>query len=121
MKHAMNIIKGDPDKKMMFDQAMDVIVDDVSNKVGEMERFMEISSTFIDSIDIQNGVYEQKGLELLEKMEKEGISFIFDDKTKKLPKPQESTFELKDLDNSSQKAKIAKNDEGNNYNEMFNQ
>jgi len=125
MKHAMNIIKGDPDKKMMFDQAMDVIVDDVSNKVGEMERFMEISSTFIDSIDIQNGVYEQKGLELLEKMEKEGISFIFDDKTKKLSKPSEADFDIKDLNDTSLKMKQGKTndnkDEGNNYNEMFNQ
>ncbi|MFN8206127.1 MAG: hypothetical protein U0T82_01780 [Bacteroidales bacterium] len=80
MRHAMSIIKGDPDKKMMFDQAMEAIVDDISGKIGEMERFMEISSTFIDSIDIQNGVYEQKGLQLLEKMEKEGIGFLLSEK-----------------------------------------
>lgn len=76
MRRAMTIIKGDPDKKMMFDQAMDAIVDDISSKIGEMERFMEVSSTFIESIDLQNGVYEQKGMELLEKMEKEGISLL---------------------------------------------
>jgi phage shock protein A len=76
MKRAMSIISGDPDKKMMFDQAMEAIVDDISNKIGEMERFMEVSSTFIESIDLQNGVYEQKGLELLEKMEKQGISLL---------------------------------------------
>ncbi len=76
MRRAMSIIKGDPDKKMMFDQAMDAIVDDISSKIGEMERFMEVSSTFIESIDLQNGVYEQKGMELLEKMEKEGISLL---------------------------------------------
>lgn len=58
MKRAMSIIKGNPDKKMMFDQAMDAIVDDISSKIGEMERFMEVSSTFIESIDLQNGVYE---------------------------------------------------------------
>jgi hypothetical protein len=76
MKRAMSIVNGDPDKKMMFDQAMDAIVDDISGKIGEMERFMEISSTFIESIDLQNGVYEQKGMELLEKMEKQGISML---------------------------------------------
>ena len=76
MKRAMSIINGDPDKKMMFDQAMDAIVDDISSKIGEMERFMEVSSTFIESIDLQNGVYEQKGIELLEKMEKQGISLL---------------------------------------------
>lgn len=79
MKRAMSIVNGDPDKKMMFDQAMEAIVDDISNKIGEMERFMEVSSTFIESIDLQNGVYEQKGLELLEKMEKQGISLLLNE------------------------------------------
>ncbi len=91
MKRAMSIINGDPDKKMMFDMAMEAIVDDVSNKVGEMERFMEVSSTFIDSIDLQNGIYEQKGLELLEKMENDGISFLMaNNKTKEIPTAEEA-------------------------------
>ena len=88
MRRAMSIIKGDPDKKMMFDQAMDAIVDDISSKIGEMERFMEVSSTFIESIDLQNGVYEQKGMELLEKMEKEGISLLLNNpEPEKIPVP----------------------------------
>lgn len=122
MKSAMNIIKGDPDKKQMFDQAMEAIVDDVSNKVGEMERFMEVSATFIDSIDIQNGVYEQKGLELLEKMEKEGISFLLDDNTKKLPKPEgNDEFNLKDIKEPEKDAAGKKaGDENNNYDNLFN-
>lgn len=79
MKRAMNIIQGDPDKKAIFDMAMESIVDDVSNKIGEMERFIEISSSFIDSVDLQNGVYEQEGLALLEKMEEDGVSFLLGD------------------------------------------
>ncbi|MBK8082315.1 MAG: hypothetical protein IPK25_19800 [Saprospiraceae bacterium] len=43
MRSAMSIIKGDADKGLV-DQAMEHIADDVANKVGEMERFMEISS-----------------------------------------------------------------------------
>jgi hypothetical protein len=83
LKHAMNILNGDPDKKMMFDQAMEAIVDDVSYKVGEMDRFIEISADFINSIDLQNGVYQQRGLELLEKMEKQGIALL--DPSRELP------------------------------------
>ncbi len=122
MRSAMNIIKGDPDKKQMFDQAMEAIVDDVSNKVGEMERFMEVSATFIDSIDIQNGVYEQKGLELLEKMEKEGISFLLDDKTKKLPRPDEKTeFNLDEIREPTREGSGKKTDDKeNNYDNLFN-
>ena len=117
MKRAMNIIKGDPDKKAMFDMAMEAIVDDISNKVGEMERFMEVSASFIDSIDIQNGVYEQKGLELLEKMEKEGISFILSDKkVDLLPKESEVVY----LDNKEKEKEIEKNDNKANFNNYKN-
>ncbi len=85
MKRAMSIIQGDPDKKMIFDMATEAVVDDVHNKIGEMERFIEISGSFIDSIDLQNGVYEQEGLELLEKMEKEGVSFLLGEPPKDIP------------------------------------
>ncbi len=85
MKRAMSIIQGDPDKKMMFDMATEALVEDVHNKIGEMERFIELSGSFIDSIDLQNGVYEQEGLELLEKMEKDGVSFLLGEPPKDIP------------------------------------
>jgi len=93
MRSAMNIIQGDPDKKMVFDMATEAIVEDVHNKIGEMERFIEISGSFIDSVDLQNGVYEQEGLELLEKMEKEGASFLLGNG----PKNVEGLEEEKDV------------------------
>lgn len=71
MKSAMSIISGDKDKRAMFDQAMEHIADDVANKVGEMEQFMEMSSSFMDSIDLQSGVFEEKGLKMLEEYEKQ--------------------------------------------------
>jgi TolA-binding protein len=74
MRSAMNIISGDKDKRAMFDMALEAVADDVSQKVGEMERFMEVSASFMDSIDLQNGVFEEEGLEMLERWEKEGIS-----------------------------------------------
>lgn len=76
IKSAMNIIKGDSDKRAMFDQAMEAIADDVSQKVGEMERFMEVSESFMQSVDLQNGVFEEEGLKMLEKWENEGASLL---------------------------------------------
>lgn len=76
MKSAMSVIKGDPDKKAMFDAALESIADDVANKVGEMERFMEVSQSFMQSIDLQNGVFEEEGLKMLEKWEKESVSLL---------------------------------------------
>ena len=60
----------------MFDQAMEVIADDVSNKVGEMERFMEMSSDFMNSVDLQNGVFEEQGLKMLEEYEKKSTLLL---------------------------------------------
>ncbi len=76
MRSAMSIIKGDPDKRAMFDQAMEVIADDVANKVGEMEQFMEMSSEFMDSIDLQNGMFEEKGLKMLAEYEKKSTLLL---------------------------------------------
>jgi hypothetical protein len=71
MSSAMSVISGDPDKRAMFDQAMEVVANDVANKVGEMERFMDMSANFMNSVDLQNGVFEEEGLKMLEKFEKE--------------------------------------------------
>ncbi|MCO6477354.1 MAG: hypothetical protein J5I94_12065 [Phaeodactylibacter sp.] len=71
MKSAMSVMSGDPDKRAMFDAAMEAVTDDVANKVGEMERFMEMSSNLMQSIDLQNGVFEEEGMQMLEKWEQE--------------------------------------------------
>ena len=81
MKSAMNIISGDPDKREMFDMALENIADDLANKVGEMERFMEMSANFMDSVDLQNGVFEEEGLRMLEKWEKQSTLLLMGDST----------------------------------------
>ncbi|HQV96664.1 MAG TPA: hypothetical protein PLE29_03335 [Saprospiraceae bacterium] len=93
MRSAMSIIKGDADKRAMFDQAMEVIADDVANKVGEMERFMEMSSSFMNSIDLQNGVFEEQGMKMLEDYEKNSTLLLLGGKEK-----AEDVLELKQPD-----------------------
>lgn len=70
MKSAMSVINGSPDQRAMFDAAMEGIANDVANKVGEMERMMELSSEFMSSVDLQNGVFADEGLRMLEEWEK---------------------------------------------------
>jgi regulator of replication initiation timing len=83
-RSALKVIKGDRDKKDMFDETMEYLADDYGRKLGEIENFMEMSGNFIDSIDIQNGVFEQKGLEMLEKWEKESESLLLGNEKKLL-------------------------------------
>ena len=78
MKSAMSVMSGDPDKRAMFDAAMEAVADDVANKVGEMERFMEMSSNLMQSIDLQNGVFEEEGMNMLEKWEQESSLMLLE-------------------------------------------
>ncbi len=116
MKSAMNVLNGDKDKRAMFDQALEAIADDVGNKIGEMENFMEMSSSFMDSIDLQNGVFEEEGLKMLEKWEKEGISLILGDEKKDIIAEGESPREI-DLDAPIKSSERAPGE--NQYKDLF--
>ena len=114
MKSAMSVISGDPDNRAMFDAAMEAINDDVANKVGEMERFMEMSSNFMNSVDLQNGIFEEEGLKMLEKWEKESTLMLMGG--------AESTTDTLDLNDFQSKAEPQKrtNSSGNSYDNLFN-
>ncbi|MCS6823487.1 MAG: PspA/IM30 family protein [Cytophagaceae bacterium] len=118
MKSALSIIYGDKDKRLLFDQAMEAIADDVSRKVGEMERFMELSASFMESIDLQNGVYEEKGMQMLEQWEKEGISFLLGDDKKMLIEQSKSTTLL--LDPDTKLSSTNPRSHSNQYKDLFN-
>jgi len=94
VRSAMKVINGDPDRMAMFEQAMDVIAQDISMKVGEMERFMEVSASFMQSIDLQNGVFEEKGMKMLEEWEKSNSFLLGDDKQMLLNSPQQETISI---------------------------
>jgi hypothetical protein len=97
MKSAMSVIKGDPDKKAMFDAALESIADDVSQKVGEMERFMEVSQSFMQSIDLQNGIFEEEGLKMLEKWENESVSLLLGGEKEELILKSQDETEVLDI------------------------
>lgn len=83
MKSAMNVISGNTDQRVLFDQALEHIADDVASKVGEMERFMELSSNFMNSVDLQNGVFEEEGLKMLQDYEEKSKLLLMGGKTEK--------------------------------------
>jgi len=97
MKSAMSIISGDKDKRVIFDMALEAIADDVGNKVGEMERFMDMSENFMKSVDLQNGIFEEEGLKMLEKWEKEGVSTILGAEKQTLLKEADDDNNVLDL------------------------
>jgi phage shock protein A len=91
IESAMSVLKGDPDQRAMFDRALEALADDVSHKVGEMERFMDTSRNLMASIDLQSGVFEEEGLRMLEQWEKESPLLAAHPKEKK---PAEKPLDL---------------------------
>ena len=84
MKSAISVISGDADKRALFDMALEEIADDVAQKVGEMEHFMEMSSNFMNSVDLQNGVFEEEGLRMLDEWEKKSTLMLMGGKPESL-------------------------------------
>jgi len=66
LRTAVSIFKGNPDKKFYFDESMEYIQDDMSLKLGEMKRAMDLSLDFINAVDVQNGLLSDKGQAMLE-------------------------------------------------------
>lgn len=118
MKSAMNIIKGDKDKKAMFDQAMQVITDDVSIKVGEMENFMDMSEEFMSSIDIQNGIFEEKGMKMLAEWEAKSDSLILGSAKQEILLDVEND-DILDLEDNRETVKVKPSSSANDYDDFF--
>ena len=117
MRSAMNILSGNSDKKYMYDMALEAMADDVGQKVGEMERFMDMSKNFMDGIDLQNGVFEEEGLAMLDKWEKEGVSFLLGGDKKKIVAKANSPAETLDL--NAPHAMPSKAERGGNQYDTF--
>ena len=84
MSSAKKLISGTSQKEL-FEQSMEFLAEDIAMKIGEMDRFMEASTDFMDSIDLQNAVWDEKGLETLAALEKGGSLFSYEEK--KSPQP----------------------------------
>lgn len=120
IRSAQAILSGNSDKKYMYDMALEAMAEDVGQKVGEMERFMDMSKNFMDGIDLQNGVFEEEGLAMLEKWEKEGVSFLLGGEKNKLIAKANNPTEVLDL-NAPVHMPSKADRGGNQYDNFFEQ
>ena len=120
IRSAQAILSGNSDKKYMYDMALEAMAEDVSQKVGEMERFMDMSKNFMDSIDLQNGVFEEDGMKMLETWEKEGVSMLLGGEKNKIIAKAQSDNDVLDL-NAPVKIPPKVERGGNQYDNFFDQ
>lgn len=117
MKSAMSVINGNSDKRALFEQALDYMATDLDTKVGEMERFMEVSQSFLDGVDLQSGVFEEKGLEMLEKWEKDADSWLLGDEKNQIIKDANDPRNFLNIDQTVATQSYGGN---NQYSNLFN-
>ncbi|WP_375419375.1 PspA/IM30 family protein [uncultured Hymenobacter sp.] len=85
MRAAMNILRGDPDKKYFFDLATDRVAQDMAQQLGQIKQAMRYSQEFVKEMDIQNGVMSEKGQRLLEKYQKGDFNAVLAEKPQAQP------------------------------------
>lgn len=68
IKAAKSILNGDLAKKMIYDESLEALSEDMGKRVGEIEFFMKTSASFIDKMDLQTGMFDEEGYKQLEQM-----------------------------------------------------
>ena len=82
MRAAMNILRGDPDKKYFFDLATDRVAQDMAQQLGQIKQAMRYSQEFVKEMDIQNGVMSEQGQRLLDRYQKGDFNALMQDEPK---------------------------------------
>ncbi len=67
LSSALKIFNGDPEKKLLVEQSMEYLKEDIANKLASMKKAVSYSSDFMKSIDLDNATYELQGLKMLER------------------------------------------------------
>jgi hypothetical protein len=71
LSSALKIFNGDPEKKLMVEQSMEYLKDDIAGKLASMKKAISYSSDFMKSIDLDNATFELQGLQMLETYDSE--------------------------------------------------
>jgi hypothetical protein len=75
LKSAMSIFNGDVEKRLMVEQSMDYLKEDIAGKLASMKKAINYSSDFMKSIDLENASYQNEGLRMLEEYRPEIFSY----------------------------------------------
>lgn len=121
IRSAMSIIAGDKNQRFLFDEAMEALAEDVGSKVGEIERFMSVSANFMTTIDLQQGVFEESGLKMLEDWERKSDEILLGKDAKRLLEKSKTVLDLnqKPPVKTAVKTPEAKPNEENRYHDFF--
>lgn len=75
LKSAMSVFSGDAEKRLMMEQSMDYLKDDIAGKLASMKKAISYSSDFMKSIDLENATYQAEGIRMLEEYKPELFAY----------------------------------------------
>lgn len=75
---ALKIFKGDPEKKLLVEQSMEYLKDDIAMKLANMKKAISYSSDFMKSIDLDNATFEIQGMKMIESYNADSTQFKLD-------------------------------------------
>lgn len=79
IKSAMSFVNGDGDERATYEQTLEHMAETMGNQMGEMEHFLDMSATLMDSIDLQNESFDDGVVAELEKWERNSQSWLLGD------------------------------------------
>lgn len=118
MKGARRILASN-DQRELYDMALEANQRDYENKLGEIEQFMHDSKHFINTMDLENGVYEAEALSKLEEWEQRSQKLMGGGTGKttfQLPSPAIHNFKVIDTE-IEQRLEVNPTD---NFDDLFN-
>lgn len=94
---AESLIMKDRDRDM-YDQALDLLLQDYNLKLADIESFAEKSSSILGQMDLQNAVWHTEALKMLEEFEQKGESILLGDEKSTLLSDAYDPNNVLDLD-----------------------
>lgn len=72
LSSALRLFNGDPEKRMLVEQSMEFLKDDIAQKLANMKQSIRLTNEIVEGIDLENATYEEKGMRLLAQMSEDG-------------------------------------------------
>jgi len=76
IRSAMGILKGLPSEKEMYDQSLEVLEQQYSNAIGEVEHFLDLTKDIVATSDLQNGADADKAMKMLDEWQKKNSGMV---------------------------------------------
>lgn len=72
LSSALRLFNGDPEKKLLVEQSMEYLKDDIALKLANMKQSTRITTEIMEGIDLENATYEQAGMAKLAALSEDG-------------------------------------------------